>query len=142
MRRKVDMAAHPLHQLRPLRPQGQGHQEVCHLVFRHVPPCLEAGSWGQPPCRHLEGFSQEAASPCPGRCHPPSRYLFPGRQKAACLSDTSHHLSFRLCCSGCPWGSLMGFHTRCPQLLVSRVSSCQLQPLGFSHLPWQMPVDI
>lgn len=62
-----------------------------------------------------------------------------------CLSFwhlSSPLLSFRLCCSGCPWGSLMGFHICCPQLLVSRVNSCQLQPLGFSHPPWQMPVDI
>lgn len=65
--------------------------QLC-LVLRHVPSCLEAGPWGQPACRHLEVFLKEAASPCPGQCHPPSRYLFPRRQRAACLSDTSHHL--------------------------------------------------
>lgn len=84
---------------------------------------------GQPGCHRLEGFSEEAASPCPGQCQPPRRYLFPRREKAACLSDTSH-LPVCLCCSGCLWGSLKDVHARCPQLLVSRVNTVGCSPSG------------
>lgn len=97
--------------------------------------------WGRsmgPACLPPFGrFLERSCVPLPWAM--PSSQQIPFPQEAeGCLSFwhlSSPPLSFRLCCSGCLWGSLMDFHTCCPQLLVAGVNSCRLQPLGSSHLP-------